>query len=101
MTNEQILFNMINKNKLDRMFSDSYEEGWRDFFRSESERIRLKLIESLVERLIELDKFKQPFVSVDASTGETTVIRRYRSEVKELAEYEESYIKEQIRNLLV
>lgn len=62
---------------------------------------KLDQIEGLVEQLIELDRIKQTLLAVDTSTGETTIIRRYRSEVKELAESEESYIKEQIRKLVV
>lgn len=62
---------------------------------------KLIQIEGLYKQLIELDNIKQPFVVVDVSTGDTTIIRRYCSEVKELAESEESYIKEQIRKLSV
>ena len=62
---------------------------------------KLDQIEGLVEQLIELDRIKQILLAVDTSTEETTIIRRYRSEVKELAESGESYIKEQIRKLVV
>jgi len=62
---------------------------------------KLAQIEGLVEQLKELDKIKQPFIAVDTFTGETTLIRRCRSDVKELAESEESYIKEQIKKLVV
>jgi len=62
---------------------------------------KLDQIEGLVEQLIELDRIKQILLAVDTSTEETTIIRRYRSEVKELAESWESYIKEQIRKLVV
>lgn len=62
---------------------------------------KLAQIEGLVGQLKELDKIKQILLSVDVSTGEATIIRRYRSEVKELAESGEAYIKEQIRKLVV
>lgn len=62
---------------------------------------KLDQIEILVDRLKELENRKQLLFAVDVSTGEVTIIRRYRSEVKELAEYEEDYVKEQIKKLVI